>query len=152
MLATLNTKGLNDPTDPKKIDTSIVAYIGYNPAFSEYDKEDPQVDVLAHLNKNFPPSIILFGSEDPWLKGWNSVHENLSDLNVKNTRTLTAKNEAHAFWNFQPWADILLIESDKFLYKLGLIEGSPTLKMPASGETMIPVSKFADSADGTNTY
>ncbi|EDM28072.1 hypothetical protein LNTAR_11986 [Lentisphaera araneosa HTCC2155] len=141
LLAALNTKGLNDPTDSKNIDTSIVAYIGYNPAFTERDHEDPQVDVLCHLNDKFPPSLILFGDQDPWLKGWNQAHKKLTQMGVKNVELKIAKNEGHAFWIYQPWSDILLIESDKFLAKLGLIEGEPTLKMPQPGEQMISATE-----------
>jgi acetyl esterase/lipase len=136
MLAALNTN-LDDPTDPEGIDTSVVAYIGYNPAFTEHDKPYPEVDVLAHLSNGFPPSIILFGDQDPWLKGWNAVHEKLKEMDVKNVEVKIAKNEGHAFWIYQPWSDIMLIEADKFLTKLGLLEGEPTLKMPTTGEKMV---------------
>ena len=144
LLAALNTNALNDPTDPKNIDTSIVAYIGYNPAFTELDHEDPQVDVLCHLNDKFPPSLILFGDQDPWLKGWNQAHKKLTQMGVKNVELKIAKNEGHAFWIFQPWSDILLIESDKFLSKLGLVEGEPTLKMPQTGEKIINPNSFGE--------
>ena len=40
-LATMNP-GLNDPADPKDIDTSVVAYLWFNPAFDLNDTKDPE--------------------------------------------------------------------------------------------------------------
>ena len=56
-LATLNP-GLNDPADPKDIDTSVVAYLWFNPAFSADDDKDPEIDVLCHLKADLPPAML----------------------------------------------------------------------------------------------
>ncbi|MDP4582459.1 MAG: alpha/beta hydrolase, partial [Verrucomicrobiales bacterium] len=52
-LATLNP-GLNDPADPTDFDTSVVAYLWFNPAFSPADEVDPAIDVLRFVNKDLP--------------------------------------------------------------------------------------------------
>ena len=67
LLGTTNP-GLNDPNDPKGIDTSVAAYVLFNPALSKSDAKDPDVDFLRHLKAGFGPALVFFGSKDPWLK------------------------------------------------------------------------------------
>ena len=67
LLGTTNP-ALNDPNDPRGIDTSAAAYVLFNPALSKSDAKDPDVDFLQHLKADFGPAIVFFGSEDPWLK------------------------------------------------------------------------------------
>ena len=62
--------GLNDPADPKDIDTTVVAYLWFNPAFSPEDNKDPEIDILHHLKAEIPPAIVFFGDQDAWKKGW----------------------------------------------------------------------------------
>ena len=38
-----------------------------------------------------------------------------------------AEGKRHGFYNYRPWADIVLTATDKFLKELGLLEGEPTL-------------------------
>ena len=142
LLATLNEQGLNDPSDPKEIDTSIVAYIGYNPAFTENDKDDAQVDILAHLKKDFPPSIIFLGSTDHWLRGWQTTQSRLMKMGVNNIDLRLAQNEGHAFWIFQPWSDRLLIEADKFLVKQGLLTGEALLQVKPGEADLLKINKM----------
>jgi hypothetical protein len=52
--------GLNDPTDPKDIDTYVVDYIWFNPAFEASDKKDSEIDVLTHLKADLPPAIVFW--------------------------------------------------------------------------------------------
>lgn len=55
-LATLNP-GLNDPADPVGFDTSVVAYLWFNPAFAPDDSKDAEVDVLRFCGRTSrPPS------------------------------------------------------------------------------------------------
>ena len=53
VLATTNP-GLNDPVDPKDLDTSVVVYLLFNPAFVADDNQDAEVDVLKHAKPNLP--------------------------------------------------------------------------------------------------
>ena len=52
VLATLNP-GLNDPADRTEVDTSVVAYILFNPAFAGDDHQDSEVDVLRFLKHGY---------------------------------------------------------------------------------------------------
>jgi acetyl esterase len=71
-IATLNP-GLNDPADPTDMDTRVVAYLWFNPAFAPDDAADPEIDVLRFVKKDLPPAIAFFGTEDSWKKGWDAA-------------------------------------------------------------------------------
>lgn len=137
VLATTNP-GLNDPADPKDVDTSVVAYLLFNPAFSPGDSEDPEVDVLRHLKADLAPAIAFFGTEDKgWLPGWDAAHARLRSLGGMTTELWLAEGEKHSFFNKDPWQTITLIAADRFLVRQGLLEGEPTLAPPPGGEKLI---------------
>ena len=136
LLGTTNP-GLNDPNDPQGIDTSVAAYVLFNPALSKSDAKDPDVDFLRHLKADFGPAIVFFGSEDKWLKnGWTPAAAKMKSLGITSVDLRIAEGETHAFFNKQPWKDITLIAADQFLNKLGYLKGKPTLSLPKSGETL----------------
>ena len=136
-LATMNP-GLNDPADPKGIDTSVVAYLWFNPAFAPDDHKDPEIDILSQMNAGLPPAISFFGDKDDWKIGWDAAHLKWKQLGVKTIELHIAKEQKHSFFNKDPWRTVTLIEADKFLVKHGFLTGDPTLKMPASGEKLLP--------------
>ena len=137
LLATTNP-GLNDPRDTKKYDTTVAAYLLFNPALSVADSKDPEVDFLNHLKDDLPPAIVFFGSKDKWLKnGWKAALAKISSLKIADSVDVrSAEGQDHGFFNRQPWADVTLIEADKFLKTLGYLKGDPTLKMPETGEKL----------------
>ena len=136
-LATMNP-GLNDPADPKDIDTRVVAYLWFNPAFALDDSNDPEIDILHHMKADLPPAIVFFGDNDEWKKGWDIAHAKWIEIGAKNIDLHIAKGQKHSFFNKEPWRTVTLIEADKFLVKQGLLTGEATLKMPASGESLTP--------------
>ncbi|HEY3322867.1 MAG TPA: alpha/beta hydrolase [Planctomycetota bacterium] len=136
-LATLNP-GLNDPADPKDIDTIVVAYLWFNPAFSPDDNKDPEIDVLSHLKAELPPAIVFFGDQDTWKKGWEVAYAKWESLGVKTIDLQIAPGQTHSFFNKEPWRTVTLIAADKFLVKRGLLIGEPTLKAPGTGEKLVP--------------
>lgn len=135
-LATLNP-GLNDPADPKDIDTSVVAYLWFNPAFSPDDGQDPEVDVLRFLKKDMAPAIAFFGTEDTWKKGWDVAFAKLKALGNTTTELQLAEGETHSFFNKDPWQSITLIAADRFLVQQGLLSGEPTRTTPSTGEKLV---------------
>lgn len=135
LLATTNP-GLNDPRDPEDYDTSVVAYLLFNPALTASDAKDPQVNFLKHLKSDLPPAIVFFGTEDKWLKGWKPAIKKMNKLGVKNIDSWAAKGKGHSFFNKQPWADVTIKACDEFLIKHGLLKGQPTLKDPKTGEVL----------------
>lgn len=137
LLGTTNP-GLNDPSDPQGFDTSVAAYVLFNPALSKFDANDPDVDFLQHLKADFGPAIVFFGSEDKWLKnGWAPAIEKMKTFGITSVELQIAKGQTHAFFNKQPWKDVTLIAADRFLNKLGYLEGEPTLSMPKTGAKLV---------------
>lgn len=136
-LVATNNPGLNDPQDSKEIDASVAAYILFNPALSKGDASDPEIDVIQHLKADFPPAIAFFGSKDKWLEGWNPAYEKLKSMGNDNVDFQKAEGEGHAFFNYQPWADLTLTAADRFLKKLGYLKGKPTLPASPHGERLI---------------
>ncbi len=136
-LATMNP-GLNDPADPKDIDTSVVAYLWFNPAFAPDDNKDPEIDILTHMKADLPPAVVFFGDKDTWKKGWDTAEAKWKGLGTKTIELHIAEGQPHSFFNKDPWRTITLIEADQFLAKQGLLTGEPTLTMPASGEKLVP--------------
>lgn len=124
LLATINS-GLNDPADSKEYDTNVVAYLLFNPALGKADVKDPEVDFMKHLNAKFSPAIVFFGNKDKWLEGWDPAYKKMKDLGIQNVQYWSAKGQGHSFFNKQPWKDITVLAADRFLTKLGYVEGQP---------------------------
>jgi acetyl esterase len=132
LLATLNP-GLNDPADPKDIDTSVVAYLLFNPALHAGDKVDSEVSAKEHLKADTAPMVAFWGTDDKWLRAWNQAHEKMEDLGIK-VEWWSAPGQGHAFFNKEPWKTLTIAEADRFLVQQGLLEGEPTLPAPAGSE------------------
>ena len=138
-LATLNP-GLNDPADPKDIDTSVVAYLWFNPAFALDDDKDAEIDVLRYVKPGLAPAIVFFGDQDNWKKGWDIAQAKWKSLGNQTIDLQIAPGQLHSFFNKDPWQTLTLIAADRFLVKLGLLTGEPTKTAPASGEKLIPAA------------
>lgn len=137
VLATMNL-GLNDPADPKAVDTSVVGYALFNPAFSPDDQKDPEVDALRHLKAGMAPAIVFFGTQDKWKVGWDAAHAKLKSMGNTTVDLQLAEGQAHSFFNKDPWQTITLIAADRFLVQHGFLKGEPTLVAPAGGQKLVP--------------
>ncbi len=136
-LATMSPH-LDDPNDPKGIDTSVVAYIWVNPAFSGNDHRTPEIDLMRHMKAEMPPTIVFFGDQDGWKKGWDQAYAKWKTLGTKSIELRIARDEDHGFWNHShQWQTVMLIDTDNFLVKHGLLAGAPTLTRPESGEEFV---------------
>jgi acetyl esterase len=128
---------LNDPSDPRGINTKVVAYLLFNPAFTPVGREDDsQVDVFQLLKPGLAPSIMFFGTED---KKWKPAADELAKrikANGDETVMWTAEGQRHSFYRQQSWYDLTLIEADHFLVAHGLLNGPCTLSASPSGEKL----------------
>ena len=140
-LVATNNPGLNDPADDKDIDTSVTAMVLFNPALQEADAKDPDINVIEMLKPTSPPAIAFFGDKDKWLKGWTPAYEKWKGFEGSKTITEMAPGQGHAFFNYQPWADLTLISADRFLAKLGFLKGEPTLQVPEGGKKLVPAGE-----------
>ena len=137
ILAT-TTPGLNDPADPKEFDTSVVAYLLFNPALRDSDISDPEICALQQVNGNFPPAIFFFGDQDkPWKPGSDSVLKKLKTAGNTTAELWIAEGKSHGFFNKPPWQNVTLAQADRFLVKLGFLTGTGTLPPPPNGEKLI---------------
>lgn len=133
MLATLN-RGLDDPSDPKGFDTSVLGYLLFNPAFTVKGRDrDEEVDVFAHLKPGIAPSLFMFGEKDGWKAASDELLPALHKHGAK-ASMLVADDEGHGFWRKPGWSDLCLFECDRFLVSLGLLQGDPLLKEPANAK------------------
>jgi len=138
ILAT-TTPGLNDPVDPKEFDTSVVAYLLFNPALRDSDISDPEICALQQVSGNFPPAIFFFGDQDgAWKPGTDSLLKRLKALGNTSAELWIAEGQKHSFFNRPPWQDITLAQADRFLVKHGFLTGPCTLPPPPNGEKVIP--------------
>lgn len=135
LLGSLNP-ALKDPSDPAGYGTDVAAYVLFNPAIVASDKTDKEVWICEFLRKDFPPSIAVFGSEDPWLNGWNLVAGSMKELGIENAELWIAEGQKHGFFNNKPWADAVLYQMDVFLEDHEFIKGKPKIKLPDSGEKL----------------
>lgn len=124
-LATLNP-GLNDPADPQDIAIRPVAYLWFNPAFSPDDANDPEIDVQRHLRADMPPTLVFFGDKDPWKKGWDAVHAKMRSMDINAVELQVTPGQDHGFFNKEPFQTTTLHAADRFLTRLGLLNGEPT--------------------------
>lgn len=136
VLATTNP-GLDDPQDAKACDTSVAAYVLFNPAFSGKDSVDSEVDVQKYLTAKFPPTIMFYGTKDSWKIGGDDACKLLKKLGNTTTEMWTAEGQNHSFFNKQPWQDLTIAAADRFLVERGLLKGSGSLAPPASGEKLV---------------
>ncbi len=129
--------GNNDANDPKDVDTSVVAFVWFFPAFSGSDK-DPEIDILAKMPTDLPPTIVLFGDKDSCkAPGWDKVYAKWKSLGVKSIDLWIAQGQGHSYTNQEPWRIVTFIAIDDFLVKHGLLSGKTTLTPPATGEKLV---------------
>lgn len=132
-LATMNPD-LNDPADPKEIDTGVVAYLWINPAFQGADAKTPAIDIMRHMKADLPPTVVFFGALDGYKRNWDGVHAKWKALGAATIELHIAPGQNHGFCSHsQDWSIAAMIETDRFLVRHGFLSGEPTLKMPASG-------------------
>ncbi len=86
------------------------------------------------MDKNSPPSLILFGTDDRLKVFGDEYWKKAEALDVRADKFI-AEEQGHGFFNRSPWMERTLIASDKFLASLGYLEGEPTLSEPEVTES-----------------
>ena len=130
LLATLQRE-LDDPADPKEIDTSVLGYLFFCSAFTTDGKDnDKSVDAFAQLKPGIAPSLFLFGEQDPWLPATEKLVPALRKTGAR-TELLVADKVGHMFFVGPGWYDTALNECDRFLVSLGVLSGESLAHKPA---------------------
>ena len=86
-----------------------------------------RISPTLHLDKNSPPALILFGTEDRLKVFGDEYWEKAEALGVRADKYL-AEGQGHGFFNRSPWTERTLIAADKFLASLGFLKGEPTIQ------------------------
>lgn len=136
ILATLHP-GLNDPQDPPEIDTSVAAYVEFNPAITKDPKTPPDAIPFAFATAAMAPGIYFFGSNDGYQKGSLELQAKLATLGNHDLEIWFAPDQRHGFFNSPPWGEVTLAAADRFLVAHGFLTGTTPLIPPASGERLI---------------
>lgn len=145
---TMIAKSVDDPGDDLSISTVPQAMVLFNPVLS---LDNPRmagrlggdrrlarkISPTVHLEKNSPPSLILFGTKDRLKEFGDEYWAKAKTLGVRADQYL-AEGQGHGFFNRPPWRERTLIAADKFLASLGLLEGEPTIKVTASRPIVRP--------------
>jgi len=132
------SQSVESPQDDLSISTLPQAMVLFNPVLS-FEPEplskrlgDRQHLVLkisptAHLNKQSPPGLILFGTEDR-LKAFGEAYwEKAADLGVRADKFM-AEAQGHGFFNRSPWLERTTAVADRFLTSLGFLQGEPMVE------------------------
>jgi acetyl esterase/lipase len=131
LLATLQRE-LDDPADPKEIDTSVLGYLFFCSAFTTDSKDnDKTVDAFAQLKPGIAPSLFLFGEEDSWLPATEKLVPALRKTGAR-AELLVADKVGHMFFMQPEWYDTALTECDRFLVSLRVLSGEPLVHKPAT--------------------
>jgi hypothetical protein len=126
--------------DDLTISTIPQAMVLFNPVLSFEDERmitrlgdkknlARKISPTAHLSKNAPPALILFGTSDGLKVFGDAYWKKADEIGVRAEKYL-AKGQPHGFFNRSPWKERTLIAADKFLASLGYLKGEPTVKVP----------------------
>ena len=92
-----------------------------------------KISPTLHLDKNAPPALILFGTNDRLKAFGDEYWEKAEALGVRADKYI-AEGQGHGFFNRSPWLERTLIATDKFLTSLGFLKGEPTIQAPERKE------------------
>lgn len=131
----------DDPQDNTSVSPRPAALVLLNPVIDvgpegyahDYVKNNTPdwttIDPITQADQNFPPSIILFGTEDKIVPVATSkeFQKKLQEMGVRCDLKLY-KGAGHGFFNGQFYKDSTLYQIDRFLASLGYLQGSPTVE------------------------
>jgi acetyl esterase/lipase len=82
-----------------------------------------------HVEKNSPPSLLLFGKEDRLLVQAEEFVKRSKEVGARAEMYL-ADGVGHGFFNRSPWRERTLRRVDEFLQSLDYVQGKPTIIVP----------------------
>jgi len=133
-------KSVETDGDDLSISTIPQAMVLFNPVLSFENEQmlkrlngDKQlarkISPTRHLDKNSPPAIIMFGTNDRLKIFGDEYWKKAEALGVQADKFL-AEGQGHGFFNRSPWTERTLLAADKFLASLGFLNGEPTIEVP----------------------
>ena len=83
-----------------------------------------QISPNLHMQEEAPPTLLLFGSEDPLLVWAASYVDRARELG-NHLELYVAHGQSHAFFNDSPWYEETLMRADRFLVSFGYLPEFP---------------------------
>jgi acetyl esterase/lipase len=144
---TMIAKSVDADSDDLSVSTIPQAMVLFNPVLNFENEQiiervngDKQlarkISPTLHIDKNSPPALILFGTEDRLKIHGDEYWKKAEALGVRAEKYL-AQGQGHGFFNRSPWLERTMIAADKFLASLGFLQGEPTIKVPDSIEPSV---------------
>ncbi len=96
----------------------------------------PEFSPMHNLSKDDPPSIVFLGTKDSLIPvATAEKFRNVSQSMGIDSELHTYEGQPHGFFNYEKdngrWYFETLTACDRFLVKLGWLEGPPTLEKPS---------------------
>ncbi|MCI0640232.1 MAG: alpha/beta hydrolase [Gemmataceae bacterium] len=108
----------------------VLRFTGY-PELMERINNDEKIgkaiSPTLHLQKDSPPTLILFGTADKLLTHGEEFVKKAKELGQR-AELFTAAGQAHGFFNKSPWQERTLKRADEFLIAIGYLKGEPTIQ------------------------
>ena len=132
--------GFNAETDDKAVSPVPNAMVLFNPALNIDElvpaTADAEKKTMAKaitpnqfIKASTPPAIMFFGTADKLIAGANQYLAKAKPLGLR-AELWTAADQAHGFFNRDPWTHVTARKADEFLVSLGYLKGEPTVKIP----------------------
>ena len=139
-------KSVETDGDDLSISTIPQAMVLFNPVLSFENEQmlkrlngDEQlarkISPTRYLDKNSPPALILFGTNDRLKIFGDEYWKKAEALSIRADKYL-AEGQGHGFFNRSPWTERTLLAVDKFLTSLGFLKGEPTIEVPKETSTI----------------
>ena len=144
---TYTVTGLDAEGEDTNISAQPNLLVLYNPVLKCVDERIAQrmgsadmADRLSpnlNLDRNGPPAIVFYGSNDRFYPQGKQFLQSSSDLG--NTVELyVAEGQPHGFFNRSPWHQQTTFLVDQFLAQNGYLTGEPTLKLGSRKAGSVP--------------
>lgn len=128
--------------DDDKISSRSNAMVLFNPVldmeaiarggtFNLTQDKAASISPIRHYDKNDPPAIIFFGTDDRLADHGKAFLKKAKELGT-GVELVWADSQPHGFFNRSPWQERTLREAEKFLISIGYLKGESTLKVPDS--------------------
>ncbi len=117
------------------------AMVLYNPVLSLLDgprllefvggdeKVAKRISPTWHVSKETPPTLLLFGTDDP-LQAQAEPFLKRAKAHGVRAELFHAEGVGHGFFNRSPWTERTSKRVDEFLESLGYVAGKPTIRVP----------------------
>jgi len=144
-------EGFNAETDDKAVSAIPNAMILFNPALNIDElvppTADPEKKAMAKsitpnqfIKAGTPPAIMFFGTADKLIAGATQYLAKAKPLGLR-AELWTAADQAHGFFNRDPWTHVTAKKAAEFLVSLGYLKGEPTVKMPEQAVELVSSTK-----------